>query len=553
MSNINILIRKLAQDKYFFPIFLVGYFVVYSFSLNSIPFGDDFVYLFKNWHITDASNPFVYWNLKSDSYKAWPLTYSIFWFLYRAFDDSYFFYRIVNLSIHFFNSWLFFKIAQSFRVRTPKLLFLIFLFHPMCFESIFWIFQLKTLLSTTFLFISLRFALKERIDSKIIIYTFIPFFLSLYTKSVAIFFPFILLYIWRNKKSSRLYLIPFFILSFYVGVQNIKGITATPGNTIRVEDFYKNENISNEGIDSTQRVINIIHERKSYSLINKYSEYVKAYIESIDSTDVIIGKINHSITNYIFYLRSTFGLVPNWLVHKLTYSKMLVSISILFFILLLIIAVCLKTFRFSFLASILFFIPISGFFYVPYMEFSPVAEHWFYTSLSFTLLMISNLITSKRYSQIIFTTLFFVSTIALVQQSLNLRNTKDYFYKNLSYIPDSAILYEYLIESEKRDLNFKQALVLTEEIIPITKNKYSIIKNQIYLASKMNNKDLVRKYQKNLIHFLFAVGNYQQLHEEAKNLQRMDKDLLFIKFLLKLKDNDVSKDEIEKIKKILFH
>ena len=136
---------------------IVALFLLYFPSLNIIPFGDDRVEVFNNWIIYANNNPFLYWIPWHDLYKTWSLSYSLLLIFYNVFGENYYLYRSTNLLLHAINCFIFLKILDQISFSRSLKLFslLVFAFHPFVVESVLWIFQFKTILSTTFFFIVL--------------------------------------------------------------------------------------------------------------------------------------------------------------------------------------------------------------------------------------------------------------------------------------------------------------------------------------------------------------------------------------------------------------
>jgi hypothetical protein len=528
MNLLTSLCRKVGEDKLFFSLSILICICIYSISLNSIPFGDDFVYIFKNHHILNTPHPFVFWDLTSDSYKSWPLTYSVFWVLYKFFGDHYSVYRLINLLLHISNCLLAIQLIQQYTNKKSKLLFLLLIFHPLAFENIFWIFQLKTLLATTFILIAIFYANRiSTIDThqyKRIFQAFIFFTLSLFTKSLAIFFPFYLLF---TKKITIRYLLlisPFFLLSLYVGIQNIKGITASVVNTKNITNYYDKpqENQSTQDNAKTEEenlrdFFRIELKRKELSLSQKYMDYFSSYFPSFDQMDSAKDKLVQIPINFFFYLKMSLGFGKNWIVYPtMPQSDLLKVASFCFFIFL----ICFLIYsRFHLRISVLimiFFIPISGVFYIPYMEYSPRADHWFYTCLFFTVIfvfLIQKYFKAENASYLLLCILLF----QLISLSSRFQDTKKYFLSNILESPQSVILYEYLIEIEKEKTNYRSALLLAERLLEITKFKKPIYSNILFLTSKLEMKNRFLEYQRRYILFLAKSGLKDQLIIQLDN------------------------------------
>jgi hypothetical protein len=516
MEFYNNLTRKVTQNKIFFPVAIALFYAFYLISSGSTPFGDDYVYIFKNSHITSTSHPFVFWNLKSESYKAWPFTYTVLWILFKIFGSKFILYRLTNATIHLFNAYLVKRISDDFNKDRSKFIFLIFLFHPLVVENIFWIFQLKTLLATSFI-LGAYIYLKNSVKI-----SFFFFILSLYTKSIAVFFPFIVPSKTRSLKRNILIVIPFIIISIYVGVQNIKGITASSSNTINIREFYSDKPNYELDKQMTKENIQIQDNRKEMELAPKFYNYFISFFPQTIESQVLGQKVFNFFSHLGFYIKSSLGLSKSWLVYP-SFSKIQHFIHLIFCLLFFLIFYFSKRLREPLLASLVFYIPTSGIFYVPYMEHSPVADHWFYTSLAFLMIAMFNLdFKTKKITLMIFSIFICLFVSKTLNNNFRLKNTSDYFFENLKEAPRSKILLEYLIQIEIEKENFRSAIILAKKLLSEAHNKVPIYKTLLFLHSEIGDKDSFQITRKRYLEYLDSLGlnDYRFQEEQSYFLPR---------------------------------
>lgn len=197
-------------------VFLILSFAVtvalYWPSMNGTPVWDDTTYLFK--HPTIVFD-YSYWKILTDF--SWPVSVSIQKILYNLFKTNYLYYHLVNVALHYLNSWLLLKVAQTLKLPFARLLFLFFLLHPSNVITVSWIIQFKTLLCFTFALLSFLYLIRAQEKKSWYVLSLFCFALSIFSKSPAIPLPAIFLfYLWRNtNKKNLLWLIPFFLLSAF--------------------------------------------------------------------------------------------------------------------------------------------------------------------------------------------------------------------------------------------------------------------------------------------------------------------------------------------------
>jgi tetratricopeptide (TPR) repeat protein len=121
---------------------------------------DDTHYLSKNRAVTHTASPIHFWIHPPDNDFWWPVTYSSLWFLWHASGGSPVAFHFASALLHALNASLFYFVLGRYRSERGWRLLAAALFavHPVHAPAIAWIFQHKTVLSTTlFLFAFLAY------------------------------------------------------------------------------------------------------------------------------------------------------------------------------------------------------------------------------------------------------------------------------------------------------------------------------------------------------------------------------------------------------------
>ena len=112
---------------------------------------DDWGYISQNEWLTSAPSPLRFWlNLHQIDY--WPLSYSLYWGLWRLFGSDSLAYHVLNICLHALNVTLLFQLLKGHGKLVAASAALLFLIHPQQVQAVAWIFQLKTLLATALAF-----------------------------------------------------------------------------------------------------------------------------------------------------------------------------------------------------------------------------------------------------------------------------------------------------------------------------------------------------------------------------------------------------------------
>lgn len=186
--------------------------VLYWPSLHGKPLWDDFSFLFHYEVVTGHTPNFTI--LRDFS---WPIGVLIHKYAYALWKTDYFPYHLLNLFIHFLNSYLLLKIARGAKLPFAFALFLLFLFHPSNVISVSWIIQLKTLICFTFAILSFYFLTKTHENKKWFFPSWLCFLFSILSKSASLPLTvvFFIYYYSRSTRKELLWIVPFFFLSIY--------------------------------------------------------------------------------------------------------------------------------------------------------------------------------------------------------------------------------------------------------------------------------------------------------------------------------------------------
>tara|TARA_R110000868_G_scaffold164359_12_gene396907 strand:- start:7234 stop:8790 length:1557 start_codon:yes stop_codon:yes gene_type:complete len=394
--------------------------VAYAASFYSGSLWDDNVFIFKAKAITETSHPFVFFDYTSSNHRAWPLGYVFFWLLYRVFAENFIWYKLLNLLVHFLNFHLLRKFLFKFKIRNSFFISLLFLFHPLQVESVSWIFQLNTLLATTFVLLSFNLILQNKYKLSILFFIF-----SLLTKSYAVFAPFVFLLLFIPKypiKRSILKSIPFFAISLIVGLLTIRGVLTSEKegqlrdkfHTEKAQKIIKEETIvvvpSPEPIDEVEVVLTdtptVATEQEipleESSAITEPVPTETSPTPKAEKTIVVVrdkkvidlaalahSKLQLMANSFVFYLHSFFIGSDHFLFYPMINESSNQNIYNMFIF--FIIATTYVFFLFDpkynksktfIIATLLFcsWLPISGIFYVPFMKFAHYSDHWAYLS-----------------------------------------------------------------------------------------------------------------------------------------------------------------------------
>lgn len=514
-------------NKYYHFISILLLFSFNLFTLDNLPFGDDYHFIFDNFAILKAPNPFVYFFPWSVYFKGWSFSYFFVWILYRLFVDNYAYYRAVTLLIHFLNHYLFRKILQNkFKLSKGQtnLISLLFLFHPVSVLTTNWIFQIKTLLATMF-FLLLILALQNYKKNYKSYFKIIGlFWLSLISKIVAICFPIALFFFFKRKhsfKKSTLLIIPFILLSTAYGFLNIKGVASIFYEKKNMQELFS-EKVEEKVVFSDKseeaRLEEIVHEARlkdetvSFK-INITEEVTKSgaeYLRFTFNPDTFSAKYSVALQNLGRLMLYSLGLnvyFPFYESNEDTAAQKIIFLYAsfgIFFIFLL------YKLRSDFLMiSFILFLPVCGFFYISYMKYSFTSDHWFYPSVTFFLLAVAKTLTKNKYilhsaALIIFSNFMF--TIYNYSDFYHLLEKNKEYHTNLA-IDEHQLQYDILLKNNHNLI--KNSLKIHQYLEPQDPRFPAIAHNA---ALKLNRKDLISYLYPKVAKYFLHAKNLQELH-----------------------------------------
>lgn len=206
--------------------------VLYWPAMNGGPIWDDNFFWFS-----DPMMSFPY----SDYWKnfAWPLSVSAQKVLLNVFGKNYSSYHVLNLLLHFANSYLVYRLARLLKLRFAFMAFFLFLIHPASVIATAWMIQIKTLLCFFFGILSFLCFLKGQKRINWMIASWVFFALSVLSKSASIplagFYVLLSFHSFRFKKIHLV--IPFILISSW-------GLWKLMGSKVALEYSQKASEIS---------------------------------------------------------------------------------------------------------------------------------------------------------------------------------------------------------------------------------------------------------------------------------------------------------------------
>lgn len=450
--------------------FLLGVLIFHPIFFSGFLW-DDNIFIFKNPAITKTSHPFVFWDRSSYHNRAWPVGYFNFWILFHTFGKTAFAYKLLNLIFHFLNTFLLIKVLKLKKISFYLPVAILFFIHPIHVETLSWIFQLNTILSCTFFLISWYFLelylLKK--DSKSLILSLISFSTSLFTKSYAAGFPlFVFFYVYKTNlslKKKSLIVLSFSVLSLYAGYQTIIGVKSS-----KIENKHRNN----------------FHEGKSKKLnsLSRKSQLIELYSSKKIDIEVPADPSSKFFTkyflisqNFVHYFKHFLFPYKQLLVSK-KWKDSVLSISICSFLILLMIYFLTIPGRFSDYKNYLYlcialFAPYSGFFYVPFMKYSPTSDHWAYLmTIPLSILLMKLFHEKFKLKQTylyLFIALLSIKTI-YHGYLFNYKNYEFLFNQNIKENPTNKFLYLYQVKQLQDQRRFTEAHNVLNKALEIFPN-----------------------------------------------------------------------------------
>jgi hypothetical protein len=168
------------------------------------------------------------WAKPGSAPEYYPLTHSTFWLQIQVVGADVRDFHLFNVFLHALNAFLVFSVLQALRVPGAWLSAILFAVHPIEGETVAWMSQRKTLLSTTFFLSSLFMFVRFRETQRPIGYigSLLLFALGLLSKTSVVVLPLILLLVewWQDRpldKKLWLALWPLWLLAVLAGAMTV--------------------------------------------------------------------------------------------------------------------------------------------------------------------------------------------------------------------------------------------------------------------------------------------------------------------------------------------
>ncbi len=487
------LIQKLESSFYIqlFTLIIIALIFYWPSLLGGTIFIDDDGFIFKSAPMIESNNPLHFWDRSTSYARSWPLSYTIFWLIYQFAKTHYWIYKLINLCLHIFNALLITKVFKKLATnRQLMLAALIYLIHPIQIETVSWIFQLKTILATTFFLLSYQVFQLFLERRNIFIYTgaLYLYLFSLLSIVSAVLLPVLILYETLKKFHYKSYLpwvivLPFFLLSFRIGFDSSEAVSK----------LHLDERLS---IDFNKEV------KPKSPAIHEETEKKKTapLIKTVEK------KIKIAFTNLSYYLSHFFFPVKLSIVQEDVTKTNLANITswifcacLLLFILLnyFILKIEITTELYLFIFFLLSILPILGFVHIPFMNFSLVADHWIYLGMAPFCLLTVILFERINKSYKILITVFFV--VFWSYQSLTYIHVFNHRYKLLErVITMSPHDYRFPMELATtllKDKKLPQAQKVIEAALekPPLKNNMTLLLQGGYIDRQLGDKQKLSK------------------------------------------------------------
>ncbi len=379
---------KLNSSTQIFLLLVILSIAVFSPSLMNLnSFWDDEKYIFSNPYFLLAPSAFSFFKINSPFYKSWSLGYAIIWTILKIVPNlNILFFKLLNIFIHAINAFLFFKILQRFKTNFAMIFAILFLVHPQNVETVSWFFQFFTLFATTFALISVWLFINYSETDKIKYFftSILCFIASLFIKPIAIFLPFLALFLKFPQKEMRMKKVIFISICLLFSLA--LGLLTKNGNFVMLE----NSNVKLTGISEKTKINReLFYSKPSDEIINSSNTLVESY-HNIDQkksglSNTSLDFDSFSIFKQAFFYYNTKLIYPFPLLFN--FPKLNTSIFELFLglIIFLIIPIFIF-FRTKIFSKALFYpasfliimAPYLGFQYIPYFYWSNVSDRYAY-------------------------------------------------------------------------------------------------------------------------------------------------------------------------------
>ena len=221
-----------ASMKFVLPVIALTFIVFLPVIHHEFIFWDDPQYTTNNPHIGQIDLPAIFSDFYFGNYHPLTLLSYAIEYKFAALEPS--LYHFDNLLLHLLNTFLVFVfislLSNKKSMLIPTVTALLFAIHPMHVESVAWVSERKDVLFSFFFLAALICYLKyiqKTSNKKYLLWTFVLFLLSLFSKAQAVPLPLLLPLIdWfkgrKINKKSLIEKIPFFALALLFGILAIK-------------------------------------------------------------------------------------------------------------------------------------------------------------------------------------------------------------------------------------------------------------------------------------------------------------------------------------------
>lgn len=557
------LLKKIESSKstQLLILSLIGFFYYWPSLLGGPTFIDDDGFIFEFIPLIKSQSPLIFWDYSGEYGRSWPLSYTVFWAIYKLVQDSYWVYKLINLSLHIFNSYLIISLFK--KVFSQKIAIgaaIVYLIHPIQIETVSWIFQLNTILATSFFLLSYKAFLGFLDKKNVFLYAsaIYLFLFSLLSKVSAIMLPILFLYhALRKYHSKKIYALiltaPFLTLSLYKGLEGtdaLEGldidtrlsidkkvdVSSPPSSVPTLASPPTKETIKKDPIVATPTKKVISQKASEKETLRESVQAEKTITPVIKETkkekhNGSLKKIKILYASFSYYL--SHFLIPvelSIIMPDVTELNILNILSWLFTACLIIFLLFKrkkieKKSHLLILFLILSVIPIIGFIFIPFMNLSLVADHWFYLGMIPTSVLFIRAITElKNKHQTFALSLFLIIWSYQSLTYVHLFNDKfKLIEKAIKILPSDFSLRMELATALLEEDRLKDAQYVIEEALskPIFKDNMFLLMQGGYIDRQLGDKEkLAQKiYQIGMIYI--KRGDFEKAERMLNQLREI--------------------------------
>lgn len=189
---------------------------------------DDRTYILHSSLIKSPDGLIQIWSTNKMS-DFWPLSYSLYWTMFRLFETSSFGYHVVGVTLHLLNVILLWRLLHHLKIKFAFVAALLFAIHPVCVESVAWIIEAKTTLAGCYaLGCALLYASSRSMRDWPYWISLTFYLLAMLAKAAVAPWPGVLLLIrcWQNRtlrptNSDMMRILPFICISLVITGFNV--------------------------------------------------------------------------------------------------------------------------------------------------------------------------------------------------------------------------------------------------------------------------------------------------------------------------------------------